>query len=130
MNSSKALGIVGIIIIIVAAAFGAYLMTQDDGKEDAVPEDPVLEYRLDVEQFVDGWGFTLSFLPTENGSCTLYLGDDVLMGGGGVTPMEKRFYKDRPVDWSYRYVSSMTADEAENLLNVRFSANIDAERVY
>lgn len=138
METSRILGIAGIVIVIAAACFAAGLMFNDNGDDqgdggdssDSGSDKPVLEYSIELREYPDGFGLTVRFDAPESGSFRVYLGDEPLENRIG-EPIVHRWSSpmyDAP-GWSLKYKAGQDFQYIQNNLRVEFSSNFDAVQV-
>lgn len=135
MDTNRALGIAGILIIIVAAAVAGYLLIQDNGNDEgegANYQKVALEYVAKVSNPQGTWwDLDIEFNAPEGGSYRIFIGDEPLLNGAG-EQVSYSWSGSKHVDISYSFDSLRTGfsySEAQSNLNVEFSFNFDATRV-
>lgn len=134
MEFNKALGVVGIAVVLIAVGFAIGLMVQDDGGQgsggdggDASETDQTIEYRLKLTEYPDGYGFTVEFYGVVAGSLEMYLGDEILSNRVG-EPITRSWGAGEWVRFSYilDYPDGEDFAFIEDNLRVVFPSYIDA----
>lgn len=135
MDTNKALGIAGILIIIVAAVAAGYLLTQDGGQDDGGQTDgkTVLEYSLDVSERPDCWDLDIEFSAPESGWLGIYLDGEQIVSPYGY-PVEYEWsgavsFKNNPLSFSIDYEPGQDISYIKSHIEIRFSSNFDAVQV-
>lgn len=139
METSRILGIAGIVIVIAAACFAAGLMFNDNGDDqgdggdssDSGSETNRVEYRLDLQDNVTSYSIDIRFSAPVSGSYKLYVGDEPLRNVDGEI-LGESWTGAQWVHgmWWAPYEPGQSFDDIEILFHVEFSSNLDPVRVY
>lgn len=130
MGFNKALGIAGIAIIVIAAAYAGYLVMNDWGGDEGGSDEPVrLEYSLNVTGTSSTFDFDIHFYGSEPGYVHFYLGDDPLLNVEGEI-MGYTWHEPQQVNRAWWHdLDGYSVDYVKDNLRAVFSSNLDPVRV-